>query len=97
MASYVSLLLRVIAGISTALLLWLQSRVESVRTESILLRVLGHFRASQLLALVDMCEWMYLAPSALVMFVLVFRRNYTGIVLPSILPSAFSNMPKKSH
>lgn len=79
-ASFVGLLLRIVVGISTVLLLWLRSRVESERTEIILLRVLGHLRANQLLALVDKCEWMYLASCALFIFVLVFRRNYTGML-----------------
>jgi phosphatidylinositol glycan class H protein len=77
-ASYVGLLLRMVLGCSAALLLWLRSHIQSMRTEHTLLGILGRLRTQQLLEFVDNCQWMYLAPCILSVFVLVFRRNYTG-------------------
>ncbi|KAF1917721.1 GPI-GlcNAc transferase complex, PIG-H component-domain-containing protein [Ampelomyces quisqualis] len=91
-ASYVGLLLRMLMGISTVLLLWSRSAVDLERAQRILLRALGRLRANQLLALVNKCQWLYLAPCAMVAFVLVFRCNYTGRLLSSYATLAFSNM-----
>lgn len=77
-ASYVGIMLRAIVGLSTVLLLWLASGIKREQTENILLHVLDRFRLGQLLALVEKCQWLYLAPCALVLLVVVFRRNYTG-------------------
>jgi phosphatidylinositol glycan class H protein len=82
-ASHVGLLLRIILGLSAALLLWLKSRFQVTRTEHILLAVLSRSRTHQLLQFADKCQWMYLAPCVLVVFILVFRRNYTGTSTPS--------------
>lgn len=84
-AIYVGLVIRIIVGLATALLIWTKCRVETASTEYILLCTLGHLRTQQLLIIADTCQWRYLAPSALVIFVLVFRRNYTGTLLSLLL------------
>jgi phosphatidylinositol glycan class H protein len=76
--SHVGVLLRFLVGLAAALLLWLTSRVELGKAEYILLRVLGRLHTDQLFLLVDQCQWKYLGPCMLAIFILVFRRNYTG-------------------
>jgi phosphatidylinositol glycan class H protein len=83
-ASYVGLLLRIVLGSSAALLLWLASHTQPMRTEHILLGMLGRLRTQQLLGFANSCQWMYLAPCVLGIFVLVFRRNYTGTLGPIV-------------
>jgi phosphatidylinositol glycan class H protein len=83
-ASYVGLLLRIILGSSAALLLWLASRIQAIRTEYIVEGILGRLKTHQLLGFVDKCEWMYLAPCVLGVLVLVIRRNYTGTPILSV-------------
>jgi hypothetical protein len=77
-ASYIGILSRTIVGLATALLLWLASGIKREQTEDILLHVLDRFRLDQVLTLVAKCQWLYLAPCALIVLVVVFRRNYTG-------------------
>ncbi|KAH4198072.1 phosphatidylinositol N-acetylglucosaminyltransferase [Parastagonospora nodorum] len=77
LASYVSVFFRVIIGLVTAFGVWTVSGAESVRTENALQSVLGPLKTDQLLESAGRCQWMYTAPCALVIFALVFRRNYT--------------------
>lgn len=77
-AVYVGTLVRILVGLATALVLWVKCRYEVSRTEYTLLHILGRLRTDQLLVFVDECQWRYLVPIALVIFFLVFRRNYTG-------------------
>jgi phosphatidylinositol glycan class H protein len=90
-ASYVGLVLRTALGLSTALLVWLTSGIQATKTEHILLSVLDRSKTHQLLVLADNCQWMYLAPCVLVVFILVFRRNYTGT--PTHLASTVRAVP----
>ncbi|KAH7412306.1 GPI-GlcNAc transferase complex, PIG-H component-domain-containing protein [Phaeosphaeria sp. MPI-PUGE-AT-0046c] len=75
--SFIGFLLRVTAGLSTTLLLWLSSGIRHEQTEHVLLHVLSQHHLDQLYAIVTKCQWMYLGPCALVIFIIVFRRNYT--------------------
>jgi phosphatidylinositol glycan class H protein len=77
-ASHVGLLLRTVVGLLAALLLWLKSQLQVTRTGHILLGVLNRPRTHQLFEFVDGCQWTYLAPCVLLVFMLVFRRNYAG-------------------
>lgn len=80
LASHVSVLIRIIVGTCTALLLWILGGVYREKTEHILLHVLGRLRAEQLLELANRCQWMYVAPFALVVFILAFG-EFEGMVL----------------
>jgi phosphatidylinositol glycan class H protein len=83
-AGYVALLVRILMGLSTALFVGTAARVlPAGKTPNLLLCVLGRQWTGQLLGFADTCPWRYMVPSALVVFFLVFRRNYTG---ESILP-----------
>jgi phosphatidylinositol glycan class H protein len=82
--SYVSLLTRIIVGLSTTLLIWTVSGFQTAATEYYLLSTLGRLRTDQLLVLAGTCEWKYVVPGALVILLLVFRRNYTGTFIPCI-------------
>jgi phosphatidylinositol glycan class H protein len=77
-ASYVGVLLRLLIGLWTAIALWFVSRYEAERSDLFLNSILGHVKTKQLLALVDRSQWLYTAPCAFVILLLVFRRNYTG-------------------
>lgn len=76
---YISILVRVLVGLATVLLLWTKWRTTFEQPTSILLWTLGTAREAKLLALAETCQWRYIAPSALAVLFLVFRRGYTGI------------------
>ncbi|KAH4257163.1 phosphatidylinositol N-acetylglucosaminyltransferase [Parastagonospora nodorum] len=76
LASYVSVFFRVTVGLATAFVVWIVSGLDLPRAEIPLLYVLGRLRTEQLLESASRCQWMYTAPCALVIFALVFRRNY---------------------
>jgi phosphatidylinositol glycan class H protein len=77
-ASYVGVLVRLLIGLWIAISLWVFSRYGTEKTDRWLNRILGHVKTEQLLALVDRSHWLYTAPCAFVILLLVFRRNYTG-------------------
>lgn len=80
-ASLLGFLVRIVAGLSAALLLWTTSRVYHEKTDYILAHISGCFKTEHLLALVDRSQWLYTVPCALVVLMLVFKRNYTGVYL----------------
>jgi phosphatidylinositol glycan class H protein len=84
-AVYTGLLIRILAGLSTALLLWIVARPSNSQIHDVLPYILGSHKTWQLFAFADTCQWTYLVPSAVVVFFLVFRRNYTGTSSPSTI------------
>jgi phosphatidylinositol glycan class H protein len=92
-AGCAGLLVRIFAGLSTAIFVGMATRVMPDQTTlDMLLYVLGHQRALQLLGYADRCPWRFMVPCALVVFFLVFRRNYTGMLtLPEICFLSGSN------
>jgi phosphatidylinositol glycan class H protein len=79
-ASYVGALVRVLVALSTALMLWVLGGFYSERTEHVLMHSLGHLKTAQLLELANKCQWVYAAPCAVLIFILLFRRNYVGMM-----------------
>ncbi|CAO2650132.1 Nn.00g014240.m01.CDS01 [Neocucurbitaria sp. VM-36] len=71
------ILIRVLVGLATALLLWTKWRITFEQSTATLQNVLGTAREAWLLKLAGSCQWRFLAPSALVILFLVFRRSYT--------------------
>jgi phosphatidylinositol glycan class H protein len=79
-AGYGGLLVRILAGLSTALFVGIAARIAPGQiTLDLLYYVLGHQGTWQVLGYADTCPWKYMVPCAFVVFFLVFRRNYTGI------------------
>lgn len=79
---YINIMFRVLLGLTTTLLLWTKWRITFEQSTAILLYVLDTSREAWLLKLAESYQWRYLAPSALVILILVFRRGYIGTLCP---------------
>lgn len=76
---YIALQLRVVSGLCTSLLVWTKWRLTFEQSTRLLATVMGSGFEDTLIKVADFCEWMYLAPGALILLFLVFKRGYTGM------------------
>ena len=75
---YVSIALRALVGLCTAVLLWTKWRITVEKPTTVLQWAVGRAREAALLELVAAWPWLYVAPAALIAFLPVFRKGYTG-------------------
>jgi phosphatidylinositol glycan class H protein len=81
---YISILLRVLLGLATILALWAKWFVKDGQSIDYLRAALGSTeKEAQLLKAISAFPCIYLAPSAVGVLLLVFRRGYTGTSLIS--------------
>lgn len=75
---YAGYLIRCFVGLATALLLWTRWRLTYEKSTDILQWALSSTHEAWLHKVAESCQWIYLAPSALVAVFLALRRGYTG-------------------
>jgi hypothetical protein len=79
LSHYVGILLRIIVGLATVLFLYTKWCITFEKSTTYVLWAIGSERTGQLLGLAEAYQWRFLAPIAVVLLFLVFRRNYTGL------------------
>jgi phosphatidylinositol glycan class H protein len=79
LSHFVGILFRIIVGLATVSLLYTKWRIAFEKPTAVLLWVIGSERTDVLLGFAEACQWRFLAPSAVALLFLVFRRNYTGL------------------
>lgn len=75
---YVSVLVRIIAGIAALTALWTKWRIDNSKETVMLGQLLGYAVETWLVQIVQATQWRYLAPGALATLWAVVRRGYTG-------------------